>query len=279
MPAVETERVDPDGPENEVRFADGNVSAVVKVGDTVRREAGPWTPAVHALLRHLEASGFDGAPRPLGFDARGREIVSYINGVTAPASLLGYASDETLVAVAHLIRRYHDAVAQFRPPAEADWRFAIGAPRAGEVVCHNDLAPWNTVFRNGKPVAFIDWDFAAPGPRTWDLAYALWRFVPLYPDAAYGPPAERARRIVRFCDAYGFPDRSDLIEVIERRQRVLYDTLAFWGEAGVPGFVEMWRSGHGDGIRRDLAYLREHRAFLERVVTENASARRMQIKT
>src|SRR5262249_49783642 len=42
--------------------------------DTVRRPAGPWTPAVHALLTHLHAAGFHGAPRPLGIDEHGREI-------------------------------------------------------------------------------------------------------------------------------------------------------------------------------------------------------------
>jgi hypothetical protein len=40
----------------------GNVSqGVVRVGDTVRRPAGPHTPAVHALLSHLHAVGFAGA--------------------------------------------------------------------------------------------------------------------------------------------------------------------------------------------------------------------------
>jgi aminoglycoside phosphotransferase (APT) family kinase protein len=44
------------------------------------------------------------------------------------------------------------------------------------------VGPHNTVYRGGRPVAFIDWDFAAPAPREWDIAYALWRFVPLYDD-------------------------------------------------------------------------------------------------
>ena len=71
----------------ETTFADGNVSAVVRVGNTVRRAPGPWTPAVHALLRHLERAGFLGAPRARGFDERGREVLTFVEGETIPALL------------------------------------------------------------------------------------------------------------------------------------------------------------------------------------------------
>ena len=75
--------------EKEVSLAHGGVTPeVVRVGDTVRRTAGPHTPAVHALLRHLEAKGFRGAPRALGFDDRGREILSYVDGT--PGSEVGW---------------------------------------------------------------------------------------------------------------------------------------------------------------------------------------------
>ena len=51
--------------QQEVPLIGGNTSTVVRVGDTVRRNAGPWTPAVHSLLHHLERVGFTGAPRAL----------------------------------------------------------------------------------------------------------------------------------------------------------------------------------------------------------------------
>ena len=56
---------------------------VVRVGGTVRRPVRPHTPAVHALLRHLEAADFEGAPRVLGVDARNREVLTYLPGVVA----------------------------------------------------------------------------------------------------------------------------------------------------------------------------------------------------
>jgi hypothetical protein len=154
-------------------------------------------------------------------------------------------------------------VSNFVAPPGADWRFTVGAPRVGEVICHNDIGPWNVVFDGARPQALIDWDFAAPGPREWDLAYALWRFAPLYAGAEFGGPSEQARRMRLFCDAYGLEDRRGLIDTIGRRQRVLHDTLVEWGQAGVSGFAEMLRDGHADGIRADMAYLSASRPALE----------------
>ena len=74
-----------------------------------------------------------------------------------------------------LIRAYHDAAATF-PWAGREWMFEPRQPV--ETVCHNELFPWNTVFRSDVPVAFIDWDTAAPGSRAWDLGLAVWRWVP-----------------------------------------------------------------------------------------------------
>ena len=54
-----------------------NRGQVYRVGETVRRPLRPSAPGVHALLRHLEDVGFDGAPRVLGVDAEGREVLTY----------------------------------------------------------------------------------------------------------------------------------------------------------------------------------------------------------
>ena len=237
---------------------------------------------MHALLRHLEDSAFEGAPRVLGIDGEGRETLSYIEGFVpyAPDIPVEIWSDEALIRTAQIVRSYHEAVRTFEPPAEAQWRFCPGAPRSGEIVCHNDIAPWNTVYRDGVPVAFIDWDFAAPAPAIWDVAYAAWRSVPLYYDGIPGSDSDRGtharilfqetanaeecgRRLRLFCDAYGLDDRSTLLDVIQHRQQVMHDTVRVWGEAGIPGFAELWKTGHAIAPLRDKKFVAAFRDVME----------------
>src|SRR5918998_3351245 len=103
--------------ESEEPLAGGNVSAVSRVGDTVRRGTGPWTPAVHALLRHLEGVGFDGAPRVLGTDELGREVLSYVPGDTPDRASPEAVTGRVLEGVGRLLRRYHEAARGFELPA------------------------------------------------------------------------------------------------------------------------------------------------------------------
>ena len=248
--------------ETETRFADGNLAEVVRVGDTVRRAAGAWTPTIHALLSHLERVGFDGAPRARGFDERGREVLTFIEGETIPADMAGFRDDRTLVDVARLLRSYHDATLGFVPAPDAAWDFCVGAPRKGEVICHNDVGPWNVVAREGRPVALIDWDLAAPAPREWDVAYALWRFVPLYETSEWGPPAGQGRRMRVFCDAYGLTDRHNLVDLVDRRIRAAHDTVVARAAAGLPAYVRLVRDGHVNITEAVVSYLRRHRLDL-----------------
>jgi Ser/Thr protein kinase RdoA (MazF antagonist) len=176
----------------------GNVTAgVVRVGDTVRRPAGPWTPAVHSLLQHLDRKGFAGAPRALGLDAQGRETLTFAPGSAAWPwdAFRPLMTEGALVRVAELVDAYHAAVADFRPPPDADW--SPIAPRNGaEVICHNDLAPWNLIVGPAGELTLIDWDLAAPGTRLSDLAYAARTFTPLVPYAPFEVPVVRRLRLL-----------------------------------------------------------------------------------
>jgi hypothetical protein len=252
------------GQTDEIPLLGGNVSSVVKVGDTVRRSAGPWTPAVHAWLRYLDSRGFDGAPRALGVDERGREIVSYLDGEVFSYPMPEVVwSEDTLASVARLTRRMHDAARDFGYPDEAVWRRLPGAPD-GPVICHNDIAPYNTVFRDGRPTALIDWDFAAPGPPEWDLAWIAWHYVPLY--EIEGPELDRPSRLRLLLDCYGLEARTTLLPMIAQRQRCCLRTYEEWAAAGDPAFRAMVEQGYSDGVRASMTWLAELSRQLQRAL-------------
>jgi hypothetical protein len=128
----------------------GFVNAVIRVGDTVRRPPSPNAGFVHDLLDHLERHGWTGAPRYLGTDADGREILSFLEGHVAwedrqPAEV---SSDESLAEVARLARQLHDLTA--------------GTPLAGPGDRLHD-------------VAHVCWQFLPLGPAVGDLDAAARR--------------------------------------------------------------------------------------------------------
>lgn len=175
---------------------------VVQVGGTVRRPPRPHAEFIHALLNHIAEAKFIGAPRFLGVDEEGRDILTFIPG-DVPKDL-GWHADRTLSAAANLIRRYHDATIGLLP-----------VPSLFEVVCHNDLSPCNCVFVAGEPVALIDFDAAAPGTRRSDLGYAAWLWLDLgNPDIA---AAEQRRRLRLFADAYDLT-----LDTVSVKQAILY---------------------------------------------------------
>ena len=134
--------------------------APVRVGDTVHRAAGSSTGAVRELLLHLETVGFEGAPRHLGTDDQGREVLTWIDGdVPLPPYPAWAMTDRALGDLGGLVRRLHEATATFRATT-ADWSGQWADPGGGFVICHNDLYPENVVFRDGHVVALIDFAMA-----------------------------------------------------------------------------------------------------------------------
>src|SRR5260370_11265440 len=189
MRSIETDRVAQGIKPKEVQLHGPNdLSRVFFVDGTVRRDSNFWTPTIHALLGHLERVGFDGAPRVIGIDESGREVLSFVHGVVPewPRRPWNFRSRRALQEVAQLIRGFHDASVSFTAPVDARWRGLVGAPTNGEVICHNDLGPFNVVFRRGRPIALIDWDNPCPGSRLWGCAWALVRLTPRVGRAGWG---------------------------------------------------------------------------------------------
>ena len=212
-------------------------SGLVRVGDTVRRPSHPRSGFVQRLLRHLEDVGFAGAPRALGFDGRGREILTYVEG-TVPAAAPYRLSDAQLISAAGLVRDFHDATVSFD---ELD---------GGEVICHSDLGPHNTVFRGDRAVAIIDWDAdLGPGRRAVDFAQAVWGFADLTEESV--PLDEQARKTAVLCAEY--PTMTPKVVVDELAARFLRarDAHAAAGRVGAVQVFEgllAWIDAHGAAI-------------------------------
>ena len=217
---------------------------------------------MHAFLEHLHRAGFAHAPRPLGLDERGREVLTFAAGTVPWGDQLPLlAGDEAIRSVARVIRELHDAAAGFVPPADAVWNTLI-VPDRVELITHNDLAPWNLVI--GERLTFIDWDGTAPGSRLWDLAYAAHGFLPLAPWSDW----DHGRRLGLFADAYGLdgPMREQLVPLLARRTRSMHDFLRDQAARGVEPWLTHWRTGHGDAWWNDSVYIEQNAVVWRRAL-------------
>ena len=244
----------------------GNLSASVRVGNTVHRRAGPWTPAVHALLTHLQRVGFGAAPQPLGMDEQGRAVLAFIPGDVymgwpEPLPQWMFEDEITLTAAAKLMRRYHDSIATFAPPPDARWRLV--APDAREVICHNDWSPSNAIFRDHVPIVMLDWDSAGPGSRLWDVAGAAYTWVPLNPRTTPPSLGAKAARFEVFCHAYdeGIV-RTAVFDTLIEKLPIAADFIQAEADAGDPGFAKLAGWDLPAVLRADRAALIEQRDVL-----------------
>jgi aminoglycoside phosphotransferase (APT) family kinase protein len=257
--------------DDEIPLAGGMGSGgnVVRVGATVRRPVRPSSPAVHAFLEHLEAVGFDGAPRYRGIDEQGRAVLTYVDGdVGIPPFPAWTAADGLLRSVADLQRRLHAAARSFAPPPDAAWDTAnLPPPGPDAIVCHNDLCVENVVVRDGAAVGFIDFDFAAPSAPLLDIAIAARHWVPFRDPADLDDGragVDQVARFVLFADAHGL-DRAQRGAVVGLGRDFLDRALVSMrrrAEAGLATYVAAWTGGYADQNRRSKAWLVAHTAEL-----------------
>jgi Phosphotransferase enzyme family len=207
--------------ETELPGGIANAGAVVRDGDHVLRPSNPHTPTIHAFLRFLGDHGFEAASRPVGVDPDGRERLEFIEGDVAVPPYPAWAqTDMALASAAALLRRLHDVSQHFVPPPDATWSAEMADPDGGPVIAHNDVCLENLVYRNQVAVGLLDFDFAAPGRRLWDLAAFARMNVPLDADddavlLGRTPPFDPFRRLRIVADAYGLPPgRGELLELV-----------------------------------------------------------------
>ncbi|MQB43988.1 aminoglycoside phosphotransferase family protein [Rhizobium sp. ICMP 5592] len=242
-------------------------------GDFIHRRTQPWTAGVHALLVALRTHGFANAPLSAGYDGMW-EKVSFLPGLTGDlAECEAMRSETALRSAASLLRLYHDCTALFLPEmaARQEWQLSPRVPV--EVICHGDFAPYNVVLNAGVVTGIIDFETAHPGPRGWDLAYALYRWAPLSTGIAaesLGGLDEQIRRARIFLDAYGFEAkrRPALPDMIIERLNALVGFMESEAARGVEKYGSDLRDGHDRIYRNDIGYISENRRAITAGLTE-----------
>lgn len=269
MPSsIRPEVPDSDPAADEVVLADDPHRRVVRIGKTIRRPLEPWSASVHALLDHLSGKDFP-APEFLGVDDQGRETLTAIDGVSGPDGWAQVVPEDGLRATARLLRRYHDAVADFHFEP-LPWAGVEGPSAADAILCHGDFGPWNLVWRDGEPVGVIDWDYAWPQTALHDVCYALEYVTPFRDDAEYlrwlryPERPDRRRRIAIFADAYGLPSTpglvDELIDGVIAQQKLVADRSRRLGKQGHQPQVDWFRDGYADTLASRIASSEAHRA-------------------
>jgi hypothetical protein len=260
--------------EKEIPLSGGNVNLeVVRVGNTVRRSISAISPTVHKLLQHLEQKGFDGCPKFLGIDDKHREILSYLEGETGIPAYI-WQDDKPLIATAQLLKHYHEATLDFAKNESMTWGISYPDISRHEVICHNDFAPYNFIYKQQSPYAIIDFDLVGPGPRLRDVAYAAYWLTPLsfnsedqkgFTDSDI---KNRSRRLHLFCNTYGLKASHELLDMV-------FEVLSFMGNkqhtekvVGFESASKLESNGHLAHWQKEAKSFYKHRSRLEANLSE-----------
>jgi MFS family permease len=283
---------DPAPTENttEIPLLGGDITdGLVRVGATVRRPHQPHSAAVVAYLGHLRAAGFESAPRYRGRDERGRDVLDFIEG-DVPGNPIDpwAATTAVMVEVAHLLRRLHDTSITFRPDPHLLWfgqsinnEVSATVPPLfdePELISHCDVTPQNTVFRDGHPVALIDFDSARPTIRLLDVLDTATWWVPLVHPQDRAPAhrdVDVPARLRQFLDAYGLePElRAQFLDLAHRAARRSYHLMETAARDEGGGWARMWNEGVGQWIRRRHDWLTTVDPVLAAALTDHRTTR------
>lgn len=244
----------------------GAINSVVRTGDRVRRPNSG--PAVHAYLSYLDERGFGGAPRFLGTDGDS-EVLSFMAGTVFADTHLADMPDAVLPGVAHLLAELHELGTDFVTRQAVAWTSERVTTGSRLTICHNDVAPRNTVLRDGHPIGLIDWDLAGPEIPDWDLAHAVWQFAPFDDDTGcqqrgFTTVPDRLERMRSMVLAYG-PRTTDAYAfagLVALRIRTTLLGIGARAERGEEVFVRLVAAGVTDDLRRQLSWVRRHREVI-----------------
>ncbi|AGF57225.1 hypothetical protein B0P06_004482 [Clostridium saccharoperbutylacetonicum] len=255
------------------KLSGGNSTSVYKHNETVLREQKTWSSTIHRVLLHLEKFEYTNSPRFIGIDDMGREILSFVPGECKAD--YPFTNDENeqlsiIKKVAEIMRKYHDATLSFERTDIDSWMFSYKGALEKEVICHNDIAPYNMTFVNNMPYGLIDFDTCCPAPRIWDIVYALYRFVPFskkiydnekqeYRNYDVDRDKEFRKKSIRvFFDAYGMECPDDSFVQMTARLQALADLIYNESQNGNSAFKKMLEEGHRDLYLAEIEFIKEH---------------------
>jgi hypothetical protein len=249
--------------EKEHILTGGNVAArVVRIGATVRKPVTIATSSVKDFLDFLHERGYSACPQHFGIDEQGRQSLEFVPGVIGNVGPSLSLLD--LEKVGELIRQLHEIAACFPIPTNASWDVPIG-PDRGDLICHNDLAPWNLV-RNGDRWVFIDWDNSGPSSRLWDLSYAALTFSPVEPQADIAVIASRVAALVI---GYELPPLQghNLPELMRRHTQAMADHLCDGAAKELQPMLQLHADGHARYWNGAAQFVAKHSEALRIVCT------------
>jgi hypothetical protein len=263
---------------DEIVLDGGGTTKVARVGNVVYRSPKPQSKTVLDLLKFLDSVGFSGSPRPIGdgFAPDGREMLEYIEGQSPQP--FAWSNDATY-EIGELLKQLHSVTSEWTPPVDAYWRPWFMREMIGErsVIGHGDLAPWNILAKDGRPVAFIDWDNAGPLDPVWELASVAWQNAQLYDDDVaemnnLPDAAQRALQAKLILDGYGlahsertgFVDRMTQLAVWSAREEAIeFNVVPDTVSPSPSGFPILWAV---TWRTRSAAWMLDRRSMLREII-------------
>ena len=205
---------------------------------------------------------FSYAPRPLGIDEQGREMISFLPGdsMMRPWRAVMF-TDDALIQATEMLRELHDATRELELPAETIWRSGAAAKVSGQVIRHGDLGPWNTLWQDNRLTGLIDWDFAEPGEAITDLAQLALYFVPLrgedhWRECGFASQPDFGHRVSVICKTYRDVSTSDVVREIDRLQRASMQEIEDRANEGRYPWTMFRENGEIERTRGEVEWLR-----------------------
>ena len=241
----------------------GRMGKIHKMEDTVVRPSNKWTKDVHRFLHFLHEKGAEFVPEPIGITNE-NEMITFMPGEVfnypLPENLL---KDTMVISAAKLLLKFHQYSEQYVPELTNNEQWMLPAVSPVEILCHGDFAPYNVTVIDNEAVGIIDFDTLHPAPKMWDIAYAVYRWVPFnnpHSLDSKGILQEQIRKTKLFLDAYGVNSecRNSFVSVLVERLGSLIEFMRYEADKGNEDFQLHIKGGHLQLYLDDIEYLRSN---------------------